>query len=171
MTAPTDPVPPSWERVSLPGLPPGVRALSIPRFGTSWHRRDGRYWAVRAIGLLVWAGVAVVQCMLYELILADDPHAARFGAEWWGVVAFGTLATAAGLWSAFVTHRLPLHRILNHPNKAVVRLLGVPALLWYFCVAFLAPGYALAFCFDALRPVSRNERIARADLDAQLRAR
>jgi hypothetical protein len=147
-----------------------VTVLSIPGFGTGWYRRGLDYWMVRGIRLALAAGVVIVQLLLHELILADDPHATRFGTEWWGVVGFGVLATAEGFRMAFVSRALPFGKLLDRPGKLLRALIVAPLVVYLLSTLVLAPGAFLGATIDAMRP-NRNERIARADLDAQLRAR
>lgn len=163
--------PPDWNRVHLPQLPSGVTAFSIPVFGVSWYERRLGYWTARALYLAVAAAIVAVQLLLYKLILVDDPHTTRFGAIWWAVAVFGVLATAGGLRMALFGGGLPFPRLRRHPRKLVAVLFGLPLPLYLFCVAFLAPGLFLSFTVDALRPTLYAERVAREDLDAQLRAR
>ncbi|MDH6143371.1 hypothetical protein P3T35_005405 [Kitasatospora sp. GP30] len=171
MPTPTGAIPPRLKRVHLQGLPSGVAVLSIPGVGTDWYRRGGRYWAARAALVVIMAALAGVQCLFYKLILADDPHTTRFGAEWWAVAAFGLLATVEGFRVAFLSRAFPFAELRRRQPKPVQNLLALPALVYLVSVLFLAPGMSLAAAVESLRPVPWDERIARADLDAQLRAR
>ncbi|MDH6113296.1 hypothetical protein P3T36_001820 [Kitasatospora sp. MAP12-15] len=162
--------PPDWARVQLPQLPAGVTAFSIPVFGTTWYERRWGYWTARTLYLAVAVAIVAVQLLMYKLILVDDPNTTHFGAIWWGVAVFGVLATAGGLRMALFGGGLPFARLRRHPRKLIANLFGLPLPLYLFCVAFLAPGLFLSFTVDGLRPTLYAERIAREDLDAQLRA-
>ncbi|WP_329583044.1 hypothetical protein OG500_23090 [Kitasatospora sp. NBC_01250] len=163
-------VPPSWERVHLPHLPDGVTLLSIPGVGLGWYLRRWRYWAARVIILALAAGAMAVSLLMYKLILVDDPHTTRFGAEWWGVVAFGVLATIEGFRMAFFSRELPFPGLRKPPSRAIRNLLALPLLVYILSIVFLAPGVFLSATIDALRLVPHHERTARDDLIAQLRA-
>lgn len=145
-------IPPDWKRVHLKGFPPKVTALSIPIYGVSWYRRHWTYWRGRAIVLALVATVAVVQILIYKSILVDDPYAQVFGAEWWGVAAFGALATFEGLWVAFVSRRFPFFGLRRRSPKIIAYPIDALLALNFLCMVFLAPGLFLAFTFDSLCP-------------------
>ncbi|MCC9306885.1 hypothetical protein LN042_07160 [Kitasatospora sp. RB6PN24] len=72
----------------------------------------------------------VIQCLFHESVLADDPHTTRFGAEWWGVVAFGTLATGEGFRTASFSRTLPFAGPRQRQPEPVRKLLALAVLVY-----------------------------------------
>ncbi|WP_327068639.1 hypothetical protein [Kitasatospora sp. NBC_01302] len=161
-------IPSDWKRVHLKHHPPTVMVLSIPIYGTSWHQRNWRYWTTRSFWLAVAAVMVILQLVMYKSILVDDPNTTHFGAEWWGVTAFGVFATAEGLWVGFVGRRLPFRGLGRRLPKIVTYPFDILLVLNFFAFVFLAPGIFLTFALDSLRPTPYAERIARDDLADQL---
>lgn len=167
---PDSALPSRWSRVAPKGLPEGVTMLSLPGVGTGWYGRGVSYWIARLIIFALYAGTVVFQVLIYKLILWDDPNTTRFGAMWWGVLIFGTVATAEGLRVTRPGNRLLWKVLQTDPGRLIRTVLTVPFLTYAFSVAFLAPGIYLGGTIKYLQPITWEERIARADLDAQLRA-
>lgn len=163
-------VSPKWRRVQLSDLPEGVTALSVPGVGTSWYRRGITYWINRLVTFAMFVTLAVVYVLLYKMILWDDPNTTHFGAMWWGVLIFGVVTTAEGYRVALPGRRLLWKVLRTNPGRLVSAVLAVPFFTYALSVAFLAPGIALSRAVQSLSPTTPDERIARADLDAQLRA-
>ncbi|MFF7632554.1 hypothetical protein ACFZB9_05300 [Kitasatospora sp. NPDC008050] len=163
-------IPSDWKRVHLKGHPPKMMVLSIPILGTRWYNRRWDYWAVRAISLALIGGTAAVQVLMYQSILAYDSHVTEFGAEWWGIITFGAVVTAEGIWVSCVSRRLPLVGLRRRLPKIISYPLDILLSLNFLSFVFLGPGLFLCATIDALRPTPYAERVARRDLAEQLRA-
>jgi hypothetical protein len=147
-----------------------VTVLSLPGTGTEWVRRGCRYWRSRALQAAWIALPIAVQLLAYRLVLTDQTHLPRFSASWWAVLVFGLLATAEGLRVGLRHPAPPFAHLLEHPNRQVRKAFAPFAICYVVAILLLAPGAFLATLLDALRPAPRDERAARADLDAQLLA-
>ena len=164
-----DPLPSRWDRVHPGDLPPRITVLSLPVLGTSWHHRTWRYWAARAIVVAMPAVLVGVYVLLYKSILWDDPKTRHFGTMWWSVLGFGAVATAEGVRVNSFTRTLPLKQFREDRRAVVRNVVWPPFLLYMLCIMFLAPGIWFSALLDWRAPVTRNERIARKDLDDQLK--
>jgi len=145
-----------------PELPHQVTLLGIPVHGTSWYHRGVHYWTTRLLLVLLMAAVVTLYVLLYKLILWDSPaQVGHFGAVFWGILAFGAVATAEGVRLSVRADGL----------EFALHAASLPVLVYVVCVFLLAPGVYLGLVVDGLSPRTRHERIAWADLQRQLAER
>ncbi|MFE9422844.1 hypothetical protein ACFYNO_07775 [Kitasatospora sp. NPDC006697] len=163
------PVPGAWRRVRLAEHPPGVTVAQVPFLGTSWLRRGPAYWLRRLGCLLLSAGMVAVQLVWWLGALADDAKGGGLDAAGWATLAAGVLATAEGLRMVLFRQGIPFFRLWSDPVVRYLYLL--PLLAYLLFVVVLLPGLFLSLLIEGLRPRLGYEEIARADLEAQLRAR
>ncbi|MHA6759031.1 hypothetical protein [Streptacidiphilus sp. PAMC 29251] len=166
-----DPLPPAtWDRLTRPDLPRGVTLLSIPSFGGNWYHRRFAYWRQRALLLVLFGGMAFLQLWIGKVILWNVWHAGADGLRYWVALAVYLAATADGL-AAWLRGRSALAAARDLSAGPGRTLAAAAATLLLVLAGTVAPGLMLMFTLDLLRPRTRNERIARADLEEQLAKR
>ncbi|MCX4746755.1 hypothetical protein OG455_14705 [Kitasatospora sp. NBC_01287] len=133
--------------------------------------RGVNYQVGRLLTFALLAGTVVPYVLLYRLLLWDNPGARHFGAVFWGVLAFGVLATAEGFRLAFLRRALPLAGPRRHSSGLVRHPAGLLVLLYLLCVVLLAPGVFLSGAVDCLHGRRYAELQARRERGAERRAR